>query len=275
MGLLVCSAAFALPECEGTYSKKWTNCQGTYLDINGVEYVGEFKDGKEHGQGTYTWADGDEYVGEWKDGKRHGQGTDTNAHGNKYVGEYKDGKPNGQGTYTYADGRIDNGIWNKGELVKRNKIQTQITIKEPTILTKSEKKEKDKYLKEIEKDLWLNETQGDYRRSKMEPKIIINDQGLWLIRYKGHTNMMGAVFKSNYYVMTVNNRVVVLYTFCDGRSCKNIDQKVAKILAPSFKIDSKKQSFNLDDKEDMMNMIGTIRDGYRYYKLAKFLLLLL
>jgi hypothetical protein len=143
-------------------------------------------------------------------------------------------------------------------------------------LTKSEKKGRDKYLKEIENDhdAWINQTDG-IMKAKMKPKIIIDDQGLWQIRYKGHINMMGAVFKSNFYIMIVNNRIVQLLTICDGKSCKSIDQKVAKILAPSFKINSKKQSFNLNDKEDMMKMVGTIRTGYRYYKVAKFLILLL
>ncbi|MDP6250197.1 MAG: hypothetical protein QGH26_05240 [Candidatus Pacebacteria bacterium] len=36
------------------------------------KYVGEFKDGKQHGQGTYTHASGKKYVGEWKDGEFHG-----------------------------------------------------------------------------------------------------------------------------------------------------------------------------------------------------------
>ena len=29
----------------------------------------------ENGHGTFTWANGGKYVGEWKDGKQHGQGT--------------------------------------------------------------------------------------------------------------------------------------------------------------------------------------------------------
>jgi len=145
-----------------------------------------------------------------------------------------------------------------------------------TELTKSEKKERSKYLKEIENDhdAWLNETIG-IMKVKMKPKIIIDDQGLWQIRYKGHMNMMGAVFKANFYIMEVNNRIVQLMTMCDGKSCKNIDQKVDKILAPSFKINSKKKSFNLDDKEDLMKLVGTVRAGYRYYKIAKFLIVLL
>ena len=34
-----------------------------------------------NGQGTYTSASGDQYVGEWKDGTQHGQGTETGTLG--------------------------------------------------------------------------------------------------------------------------------------------------------------------------------------------------
>ena len=40
--------------------------QGT-ITLYGDKYVGQFKDGKQHGQGTKTFDYGDEYVGEWKD----------------------------------------------------------------------------------------------------------------------------------------------------------------------------------------------------------------
>ena len=48
----------------------------------------------------------------------------------KYVGEHKDGREHGQGTSTWADGTIENGIWEKGELVERNKIGIQVAKKE-------------------------------------------------------------------------------------------------------------------------------------------------
>ena len=59
------------------------NGYGTYILENGDKYVGEHKDGKQHGLGTLTWVSGkfagDKYIGEFKDGKQHGQGTSTYA----------------------------------------------------------------------------------------------------------------------------------------------------------------------------------------------------
>ena len=56
---------------------------------DGSVYVGEVKDGKEHGRGTYTWPDGTKYEGEWKDGE-FWNGTFTDVDGSKK--EWKDGK---------------------------------------------------------------------------------------------------------------------------------------------------------------------------------------
>ena len=73
------------------------NGQGTFT-YNDGKYVGEWKDGEQHGQGTRTFSDGSEFVGEWKDGKQQDQGTITFSDGGKYVGELKDNKPwNGTG----------------------------------------------------------------------------------------------------------------------------------------------------------------------------------
>ena len=81
----------------------------TYSD--GAKYVGEFKNGKQHGHGTYTYLYGDKYVGEFSNGKRHGKGTMTYSSGMKYIGAWKDGREHGQGTKTYSDGDEVNGIW--------------------------------------------------------------------------------------------------------------------------------------------------------------------
>ncbi len=94
-----------------------------------------------NGYGMFTWPGGAKYVGEWKKGEAHGQGTFTFPSGTKYVGEWKDSKMHGQGTRTWSNGRVDNGIWKNDKLVKRHKIQTQITKKEPTQTQQVAKKE--------------------------------------------------------------------------------------------------------------------------------------
>ena len=49
-----------------------------------------------HGKGKRTFLkNGNIYIGEWKDGKQHGHGRATDAAGNKFVGEWKDGKRKG------------------------------------------------------------------------------------------------------------------------------------------------------------------------------------
>jgi len=116
--LFWCNTSFALPECEGDYTK-WTNCSYTFE--NGNKYVGEWKKGKLHGQGTHIWANGNKYVGEYKNDKMHGYGTFTSPPGHKYVGKWKNGHKHGQGTFTFADGRVEKGIWKKGKRVRSTK----------------------------------------------------------------------------------------------------------------------------------------------------------
>ena len=40
-------------------------CEATFTYLDGVEYIGEWRDGFRHGQGTLTYEDGSIYVGEW------------------------------------------------------------------------------------------------------------------------------------------------------------------------------------------------------------------
>ena len=154
LSLFLTSYSWGLPDCPSDPEAYWDNCHGAYNFDNG-RYVGEWKDNKHHGQGAYTWANGEKYVGEWRQDKPHGQGTYTWADGNKYIGAYKNGDKNGQGTYIvgydhvfegrplkygdrfvgefvegwpkgegiyyHADGRIEEGYWERYELVRAEK----------------------------------------------------------------------------------------------------------------------------------------------------------
>lgn len=85
-----------LPACKGRQSAQWTACVGKIkFASTGVEYEGEFLDGRPHGRGRSKLPNGDVYVGEYLDGKRHGKGTMRSA----------------------ADGSVRKGNWENGDFV--------------------------------------------------------------------------------------------------------------------------------------------------------------
>ena len=69
LGVIGVSPAFAresssLPACSP--SGEFHNCFGTITFASGIEYVGEYKDGKRHGEGILTTTDSKEIMGDWK-----------------------------------------------------------------------------------------------------------------------------------------------------------------------------------------------------------------
>ena len=127
----------------GQGTAKWTGTSSCLTCE--IEYVGEWKDGYQHGQGIETNWDGSKYVGEWKNGSKHGQGVETYQDGSKYVGEFiggyyegigtafylngdkyegewSSGNRHGQGTLTKADGKKIQGNWNNGNFFEKPKI---------------------------------------------------------------------------------------------------------------------------------------------------------
>ncbi len=127
------------------------NCQngtGTYTNIDGSVYIGEFKQGEIHGQGICTYTDGSRYEGQWAHRYPQGQGTKTWADGRQFTGQWERGQPisnkgifnsinrpfrdmqgtliiqsgcikgdclNGRGTYAYADGSRYEGSFLSGQ----------------------------------------------------------------------------------------------------------------------------------------------------------------
>ena len=72
-----------------------------------ISTVGGFKDDKFHGHGTYIQVDGYKYEGEYRDDQPNGQGIATfgagKFEGGNYVGEFKNGNFHGQGIHTSAN----------------------------------------------------------------------------------------------------------------------------------------------------------------------------
>jgi hypothetical protein len=101
----------------GEFRNGLMNGQGTLTYPTGHLYVGEFKDEQFDGQGTLAFSNGEIYAGEFRRNEMTGHGTYTHADGGVYVGGFREGLRNGQGTFTFASGGVSSGTWRNGELV--------------------------------------------------------------------------------------------------------------------------------------------------------------
>ena len=79
--LLIQNRQSNLPRCIGTYSERWTYCQGVFVYARGDAYAGEFFEGVFRGNGTLIYANGDRYVGQLVNSYRNGLGVHTFADG--------------------------------------------------------------------------------------------------------------------------------------------------------------------------------------------------
>ena len=99
-------------QIKDTMKKRMTNCYGSSEFINGIEYVGEWKDGTMHGKGIATDANKNKYTGEFKDGLKSGYGLIVFSNGSSYAGDWKEGEPQGQGTFISNNGNKYEGGFN-------------------------------------------------------------------------------------------------------------------------------------------------------------------
>ena len=101
-----------------TYVGEWRHGDESYGTLylgNGEKYVGEFWDRKAEGEGEYTYPDGRSYIGNFKDNRNHGKGVFIHEDGSKYDGDWKYGEKHGVATFTFADGKVIKGTWIKGK----------------------------------------------------------------------------------------------------------------------------------------------------------------
>ena len=111
----------------GVYEK---DKEGYFTDH---KYEGEIENGKPHGNGTWTQMNGATYVGQFVNGLREGFGTFTWSSqgpesGSVYEGEYKNNRRNGKGKRTYGDGSILEGDWKDNELWNGTKYNKEGNI---------------------------------------------------------------------------------------------------------------------------------------------------
>ena len=71
----------------------WLNLGFRYIESDGSEYVGEWKDDKRDGRGKCTLPGGGMFDGVWSQDVRHGLGTFTYPNGDIFEGEWKKDVP--------------------------------------------------------------------------------------------------------------------------------------------------------------------------------------
>ena len=68
-----------------------------------------------HGQGKFIDSQGNQYTGGWKDDKMHGDGEMTRSdEGRKLIGYWVKGRLQGKGTIVTADGKKEEAKWKDG-----------------------------------------------------------------------------------------------------------------------------------------------------------------
>ena len=88
--------------------------QGTFTTMDGYKYIGKWRDGERSGTGHCIWPDGIQYIGEWRADGWNGHGTCIWPGGDEHIGEWQDGEQNGHGIFTGSDGEVLEGFWENG-----------------------------------------------------------------------------------------------------------------------------------------------------------------
>jgi hypothetical protein len=96
--------------------------RGTYFDVTGISYQGEWKNGLMEGAGTLKLSGGDEYVGQTHAGKAHGNGRYIDVSGEVFEGTFVAGQRNGVGTTTLPNGNSYRSTWVQGKETEDSRV---------------------------------------------------------------------------------------------------------------------------------------------------------
>jgi hypothetical protein len=106
------SAVFA--EYRGWMRDGQTDGHGSYRDITGASYEGDWQRGQMEGRGRLRLPGGDEYVGQMRGGKADGLGRYTDVTGEIFEGRFAAGKRVGTGKTTLPNGTSYASEWVMG-----------------------------------------------------------------------------------------------------------------------------------------------------------------
>jgi hypothetical protein len=89
---------------EGNFHNGLPEGHGVLIHPNGDHYEGNFHNGLPEGHGTYTWQNGQYYDGDFQNGFLEGNGVLIRPNGDRYEGDFHNNQPEGRGTYTWRNG---------------------------------------------------------------------------------------------------------------------------------------------------------------------------
>ena len=95
------------------------------------------------------------------------------------------------------------------------------------------------------------------------PKIKKQDSFLW-----GET-------VTTAFIIPNGNRTLVIQSYCQRKSCEGIEDQMAKIIEPMFKIDPATESYNFASKIERENLIKNVGNGHRIYRAVKVLMFII
>jgi hypothetical protein len=90
--------------------------EGVLLNEQGdTLYQGAYRDGRKHGFGIYQLRSGDLYEGNWYADRMDGEGRMTFVNGEVYEGEWRSDRPHGEGRWVYSDSSVYEGDFVNGQ----------------------------------------------------------------------------------------------------------------------------------------------------------------
>ena len=116
---------------------------------------------------------------------------------------------------------------------------------------------------------------GDFKEIGIR-NIRITSKGDFYIEERSIVKWLG--FKTTYthYIIPFKNRAFIIQGKCFKKYCKGLEDKMAKIIEPIFALNHKKdETYDFDNKQKMIQLVNNVRKGYRIYKIAKLLIILI
>lgn len=77
------------------------------------------------------------------------------------------------------------------------------------------------------------------------------------------------------FILPYKNRRFIINANCQTSDCNNAKEKMAKIIEPIFKINTKGiKVYDFQKKQDMIELLEKVKNGYRAFKFAKLIFLI-